>query len=405
MLFTVACSSLSGTTIKVPVGNYKEANTYAIENTQSIISQYNKSQRKSYINGKVKEQSKLKIDRNENDEIVIRDDTDPNIESTFVSDKQLKIRMAALHIIDTYGNVLVKISSSDATTMTKEAAGGITTDLSLIGKEGEVLEKESAKATQLGNLSAPLTKLVTTITGDITQNMFDKMFKDAVENGFEPIKVLINWLDTETSELYKKKIGDLYIENTHVQSEYNSKIAELEKMQKALKDCKLDIEKNKDVSDEVLNKCVVSIQSNTDEEESKIKLTLKKYEKEIQRIMKNNEGTNNNSSLVTATDNILKKYAKQLLLVTDDVLKKYAEQVITNWDNLVEAVEANPKPMFKDMITAQESLLDYAKSIDNQNIFNMGKKQQVFNALANAMEDYLARMKEYKTHISNFSKF
>jgi uncharacterized membrane protein len=115
LVLAIAFAGCTTVSYKVPIGNYKEANTLVIENTRTIINQANQVERNIYVDKQVRQHSTIDMDGIHDVELFSQD--------------QLAARMKALDTIDAYGTLLLKIVNSDAPQSIAETSGTVSKDV------------------------------------------------------------------------------------------------------------------------------------------------------------------------------------------------------------------------------------------------------------------------------------
>ena len=209
------CASVAA--YKVPIGNYKEANSLVVEDTRTIIQQANQVERAMYIDRQVRNRSKINLEEVHGVELFSQD--------------QLATRMKALDTIDTYGTLLLKIANSDAPKSISEAAGSVTKDAANL--TGMIAKLKGQKDTAFKNAADPLAKLVSEVANLAIDKKIKEALNKAVEDGYGPISGLIENLDIETHVAFDGKQSLLIDELTDLKLAYNS---ELEKGKAAKED-------------------------------------------------------------------------------------------------------------------------------------------------------------------------
>jgi hypothetical protein len=175
LVLTVAFAACTTVSYKVPIGNYKEANTLVIENTRAIIKQANQVERKIYVDKQVRQHLRIDMDGIHDVELFSQD--------------QLAARMKALDTIDAYGTLLLKIVNSDAPQSIAETSGTVSKDVTnLLGMMAKLQGKED---TAFKSAADPAANLVSQVVGLAMDLKIREALNKAVEAGYEPMKKLI----------------------------------------------------------------------------------------------------------------------------------------------------------------------------------------------------------------------
>jgi hypothetical protein len=208
LLFLVLAVALAGCATvswKVPIGNYKEANTFVIENTRTIIKQANQVERAIYIDKQVHDHSRIDLEDIQHAEVFFQD--------------QLAARMKALDTMDAYGTLLLEIVNSDVPKSIAENSGIVSQDASnLLGMMAALRDKEDAA---FKSVADPAAKLVSQVAGLAMDRKIREALDKAVEAGYEPMNRLITLLGDETYGAYKRKRNQLLQEQRYLLKDYN----------------------------------------------------------------------------------------------------------------------------------------------------------------------------------------
>ncbi len=211
MLFVLAGLTLGGCTAvsyKVPVGNYREANTLVVENTKTVIRQANEVERRIYIDKQVRQHAEIDMDGIRKVELFSQD--------------QLAARMKALDVIDAYGTLLLKIANMDAPASVAESAGTISKDVTnLLGMTAKL---EGKKDAAFKNASEPVGSLVTQVVGFAMNRKTREALDKAVEEGYKPMASLVALLSEETYGLHKRKRAQLLQRQRYLLEDYDAEL-------------------------------------------------------------------------------------------------------------------------------------------------------------------------------------
>ena len=198
LLLVLMVSFAGCTTVayKVPIGNYKDANSLVIENTRMIIQQANQVERENYIDKQVIKHSEIRMSSVHEAELFTED--------------QLAARMKALDTIDAYGTLLLKIVNSDSPKSIAESSGTIAKDVDNLA--GMIAKLQGANDAEFKNAADPLMKIVSQVVGYAMEQKIREALDKAIKSGYEPMNKLITALDREpmvlTSESGAKSIGN-----------------------------------------------------------------------------------------------------------------------------------------------------------------------------------------------------
>jgi hypothetical protein len=208
LVLTVAFAGCTTVSYKVPIGNYKEANTLVIENTRTIIKQANQVERKIYVDKQVRQHLRIDMDGIHNVELFSQD--------------QLAARMKALDTIDAYGTLLLKIVNSDAPQSIAETSGTVSKDVTnLLGMMAKLQGKND---TAFKNAADPVAKIVSQVVGLAMDQKIQAALNKAVEAGYEPMNGLITLLNEETYGVYQRKRTQLLQKQKSLLEAYNAEL-------------------------------------------------------------------------------------------------------------------------------------------------------------------------------------
>ena len=208
LVFIVAFTACTTVSYKVPIGNYKEANTLVIENTRTIIKQANQVEREIYVDKQVRQHKPIDIKGIHTVELFSQD--------------QLAARMKALDTIDAYGTLLLKIVNADAPQSIAETSGTVSKDVTnLLGMMAKLQGRED---TDFKSAADPLAKLVSQVVGLAMKEEIREALNKAVEAGYAPMKKLIALLSEEAYGAYKRKRAQLLQKQRYLLDGYDAEL-------------------------------------------------------------------------------------------------------------------------------------------------------------------------------------
>ena len=208
LVFTVAFAACTTVSYKVPIGNYKEANTLVIENTRTIIKQANQVEREIYVDKQVRRHKTI--------------DTKGIHTIELFSQDQLAARMKALDTIDAYGTLLLKIVNTDAPQSIAETSGTVSKDVTNL--LGMIVKLQGREDTDFKSAADPLAKLVSQVVGLAMKEEIREALNKAVEAGYEPMKKLIALLSEEAYGAYKRKRAQLLQKQRYLLDGYDAEL-------------------------------------------------------------------------------------------------------------------------------------------------------------------------------------
>jgi hypothetical protein len=192
-------------TYKVPIENYREANTLVTENARTIIKQANQVERAIYIDKQVRNHLRIDLEDIQHAEVFSQD--------------QLAARMKALDTMDAYGTLLLEIVNSDVPTSIVENSGIVSQDATNLLKMMAALRGEDDTAFK--DAADPAAKLVSQVAGLAMERKIREALDKAVEASYEPMNRLITLLGDETYGAYKRKRSQLLQEQRYLLKDYN----------------------------------------------------------------------------------------------------------------------------------------------------------------------------------------